>query len=132
MSESAPESLIEPGRPETIDAQDRLVAIIEIILCSSIPTQLAIGALLRLAGIRPTDAAGHLSLTFVMALSLTDATVVIVMMVLLMHAHGETARATWFGAPGATPHDAHGTTWGKETLIGLATVPLVFIGVGIL
>ena len=132
MSDSAPESLVEPGRPQAIDARDRLIAIVEIVLCSSVPTQLAIGALLRLAGLQSTDPAGHLSLAFVLALSLLDTGILIVMMVMLMHAHGETARATWFGPPGATPHDAHGTTWGKEALLGLATVPLVFIGVGIL
>ncbi len=122
MSDSAPESLVEPGRPATIEARDRLIAIVEILLCSSVPTQLAIGALLRLAGLQPTDAASHLSLAFVLALTLIDTAILIVMMVMLMHAHGESARRVWIGPPVA---------W-KEGLIGLATVPVVFVGVGIL
>src|SRR3954469_13304492 len=99
MSDSAPESLINPDRPATIDTRDRLTAVIEILLCSSIPTQLAIGALLRLAGFRSTDAAGHLSFTFVLILSLADTALLIAMMILLMHAHGESARETWLGPP---------------------------------
>jgi membrane protease YdiL (CAAX protease family) len=58
----------------------------------------------------------------VLMLSLADTTLLIVMMVFFMHVHGETARATWFGK-------GHGI---REALIGLATVPLVFVAVGIL
>jgi membrane protease YdiL (CAAX protease family) len=116
-----------------IDAWDRLIAIVEILLCSSVPTQLAIGALLRLAGLRSTDAAGHLSLAFVLALSLLDTGILIVMMVMLMHAHGETARGTWLGRNADAQRANAGpvVSW-KEALIGLATVPIVFVGVGIL
>jgi membrane protease YdiL (CAAX protease family) len=106
----------------SVDPRERITAAIEILLCSSVPTQLAIGALLRLIGISATDAAGHLSLTFVLTLSLVDTAVLIAMMVLLMHAHAETARETWF----ATTHRL------REALVGLATVPFVFIGVGVL
>ena len=122
MSEPAPDSFINPPPSGVIDPRERATAVLEILLCSSIPTQLGIGALLRLAGIPSTDAAGHLSLLFVLALSLTDTTLLIVMMIFFMHVHGETARATWFGT-------GHGI---REALIGLATVPVVFVAVGIL
>jgi len=122
MSESAPDSFINPQPSGVVDPRERATALLEMLLCSSIPTQLAIGALLRLAGIPSTDAAGHLSLTFVLTLSLADTTLLIVMMIFLMHVHGETARATWFG-------NGHGI---REALIGLATVPAVFILVGLL
>jgi len=121
MSESAPESFINPRPSGVVDPRERATAVLEILLCSSIPTQLAIGALLRLAGIPSTDAAGHLSLTFVLTLSLADTALLILMMIFFMHVHGETARATWFG----TSHSL------REALIGLATVPMVFVGVGI-
>src|SRR5215470_6638580 len=116
MSEPAPESFINPPSG-VVDPRERVTAVLEILLCSSIPTQLAIGALLRLVGIPPTDAAGHLSLTFVVALSLADTGLLIAMMIFFMHVHGETARATWFG----TSHFL------REALIGLATVPMVFV-----
>jgi membrane protease YdiL (CAAX protease family) len=121
MSESTPESFLNPRPSGVVDPRERATAILEILLCSSIPTQLAIGALLRLAGIPSTDAAGHLSLTFVLTLSLADTALLIVMMILFMHVHGESARATWFGTSHAL----------REALIGLATVPMVFVGVGI-
>ena len=121
MSEPAPESFINPRPSGVVDPRERATAVLEILLCSSIPTQLAIGALLRLMGIPSTDAAGHLSLTFVLMLSLADTAVLIVMMVFFMHVHGETAHATWFGMT----HPV------REALVGLATVPLVFVGVGI-
>ena len=124
MPDSTPESLISPGDPEAIALRDRVTAVLEILLCSSIPTQLAIGALLRAVGVRSSDAAGHLSLTFVLALSLADTALLIVMMILLMHAHGESARRTWIGAPRSRPL--------REALVGLGTVPLVFVGVGLL
>ena len=124
MTDSEPESLVKPGGPAAIDARDRATAALEILLCSSVPTQIAIGALLRAAGVASQDAAGHLSLTFVLTLSLTDTALLITMMVLLMHVHGETARNVWLGPAGAS-HSI------REALIGAATVPLVFIGVGI-
>jgi membrane protease YdiL (CAAX protease family) len=127
MSDSAPESLINPDRPAAVDTRDRLTAVIEILLCSSIPTQLAIGALLRLGGMRSTDAAGHLSFPFVLALSLTDTIVLIVMMILMMHAHGESARVLWLG-----PAEARGPRSARDAMIGLATVPFIFVAVGVL
>jgi membrane protease YdiL (CAAX protease family) len=122
MPDSTPESLISPGDPEAIALRDRVTAVLEILLCSSIPTQLAIGALLRAVGVRSADAAGHLSLTFVVALSLIDTALLIVMMILLMHAHGESARRTWIGSRSLL----------REAFVGLGTVPLVFVGVGLL
>src|SRR5689334_2056245 len=101
---------------------DRAVAVFEILLCSSVPTQLAIGGGLRAAGVASTDAAGHLSLLFVMLLSLIDTTVLILMMGWLMRAHGESPATVWLGERRA---------W-REATIGLATVPLVFLAVGIL
>jgi membrane protease YdiL (CAAX protease family) len=122
MSEPAPESFINPPPSGVVDWRERATALIEILLCSSVPTQFAISAILGLAGIRPEDAAGHLSLTFVVTLTLTDTAILIAMMMFFIHVHGETARATWFD----TTHTF------RESLIGLATVPLVFVGVGIM
>src|SRR6478672_10891577 len=122
MSEPAPESFINPRNSGVIDPRERATAALEILLCSSVPTQLVIGTMLRLAGIASTDASGHLSLTFVLALSLADTAVLIALMIFFMHVHGETARGTWFGASSGL----------REALIGVATVPIVFVGVGIL
>jgi membrane protease YdiL (CAAX protease family) len=100
----------------------RLEALVEVLLCSSIPTQLGIGALLRASGWQSTDAAGNLSLPFVLTLTLADTFVLIVMMVVLMRAHGESASALWVGRRPLK----------REVLYGLITVPAVLIGVGLL
>src|ERR1051325_5672112 len=139
MSDSAPESLINPApehpdapnphvggpAPAAVATRDRRTAVIEILLCSSIPTQLAIGALLRLGGMHSTDAAGHLSFPFVLALSLTDTIVLIVMMVLLMHAHGESARGLWLG-----PAEARGPRSARDAVLGRPRGPSFLAGCG--
>jgi membrane protease YdiL (CAAX protease family) len=118
--------------PETLNGQldvpivsgfnRRVQALMEVLLCSSVPTQLAIGAFLRLAGFRPTDAAGNLSLGFVLALSLADTVLLIALMVALMRSHGERASLLWLGR----------RPLGREVLYGLLTVPVVFIAAGVL
>jgi membrane protease YdiL (CAAX protease family) len=104
------------------DARDRFIAIIEILLCSSVPTQLAIGAILRLAGVGSVDAAGHLSFAFVVILSLADTLLVIGLMVVFMRAHGERSLRLWIGDRPLT----------REVVLGLVTVPIIFVTVGIL
>ena len=107
---------------EDARARRRLIAMAEVVLCSGGPTQLAIGALLRAAGWAPDDAAGHLSLPFVLTLSLADTVALIVLMVLLMRARGERALTLWVGQRPLR----------REILYGLLTVPLLVIGAGIL
>jgi membrane protease YdiL (CAAX protease family) len=100
----------------------RLVAIGEILLCSSIPTQALIGYVLQLAGWPPMDATGRLSLPFVLTLSLADTLVLMALMVALTRAHGESATDLWIGRRRVR----------VEVLIGLMLIPIVFIGVVIL
>lgn len=114
-----------PPHPRTLapsHPSDRWTALFEVLLCSSVPTQLAIGVLLRFAGLQPVDGDGNYSITFVLALSLADTVVLIALMVALMRAHGERASALWLG----------GRPVGREVLYGLVTVPAVLIGVGLL
>jgi membrane protease YdiL (CAAX protease family) len=119
-----PRDLRTAGPPDlrTLGPPDRLTALLEVLLCSSIPTQIAIGFLLRAAGVQPIDAAGNYSFAFVLALSLADTVLLIALMVFLMRLHGERASALWLGTRPA----------GRELLYGLLTVPLVLIGVGLL
>jgi membrane protease YdiL (CAAX protease family) len=114
--------LTAAGRPQSIEGRDRLLAVFEILLCSSIPTQLAIGALLRAAGWAAADASGRLSLPFVFVLSIADTVVLVVLMVLLTRAHGESAVRLWIGDRPVA----------REVIVGLLTVPVVFVMVGIM
>ncbi len=124
MSEplATPEPLTTVVPPADAPASRRLVALAEILLCSSVPTQFAIGALLTMAGWAPLDPSGQLSLPFVLTLSLADTFLLIVLMVLLMRAHGESASALWVGERAVK----------KEVLLGLLLIPAVFVMVVVL
>jgi membrane protease YdiL (CAAX protease family) len=122
MSDSAPNMLATPGAPVVLDIRARLIAILEIVLCSSVPTQLAIGAALRAAGVQAADASGRLLLPFVLAQLVADTIVVIVLMVVFMRNHGESASRLWLGSRPV----------GREVIIGLVTIPLLLIGINIL
>jgi uncharacterized protein len=108
-----------PAQPAVDPARMRLVAIGEILLCSSVPTQLTLAYVLGLAGWPSHDAAGRMSLAFVLTLSLADTILLIALMVLLMRAHGESASALWIGSRSIK----------KEAVLGLLLVPVVFIAV---
>ena len=88
----------------------------EMLLCSSVPTQLAIGYALRLAGWSPVDSKGALQLGFVTALTLLDTLALTGLMIALMRAHGERPRALWLG----------GRPVMREALTGILHVPVVF------
>lgn len=100
----------------------RAQAAVEILLCSSVPTQLTIGAILHLLGWAATDAAGHMSLRFVVTLSLVDTALLVAIMAFLLRLHGESGIDLWLG------HRPPG----REVLVGVVTAPVLFVSVGIL
>jgi membrane protease YdiL (CAAX protease family) len=75
----------------------RLVALFEILLCSDFPTQIAIGATLRVFGILPKTAHGDLSVRYVVALSLADTALLIGLILFLLRSHGERPRDVFLG-----------------------------------
>jgi membrane protease YdiL (CAAX protease family) len=95
----------------------RLVALAEVLLCSSMPTQLLIGSLLGMAGWLPLDDAGQLSLAFVLVLSIGDTLLLIGLMVALTRAHGERVADLWLGRRRVT----------SEALYGAGLIPVVFL-----
>jgi len=86
-------------------------------LCSSVPTQLAIGQTLQLAGWSPVDEGGALRLGFVTALVLLDTIALVALMVMFMRARGERPAALWLG----------GRPVLRELLAGVTYVPVVFL-----
>jgi membrane protease YdiL (CAAX protease family) len=100
----------------------RLNAVAEVLLCSSVPTQIAIGGLLYAAGVEARDADGSLALPFVLILSLVDTVVLIALMVFLTRARGERVRDLWLG---------HRPIRG-EVFHGLLLIPVIFVAVVIL
>ncbi len=96
-------------------------ALIQVLICSGFPTQLLIIGLLHAAGLRPTDAAGGLSLAFFGTLAGLDSLLLIGLVILFLRAHRESLRAIFLGArPPA-----------REAALGLALIPIVFIFVAI-
>ena len=106
----------------TTPGQRRVIAIGEILLCSSVPTQIALSVLLGLIGLMPEGDDGRLSLPFVLILSLGDTLILVALMVALTRAHGDSLRALWLGDRPVA----------REALVGAMLVPLVFFAVVVL
>lgn len=105
-----------------VPAHPRVAAIVEIVVCSSVPTQILLGSLLRLGGVAPTDAAGQLSLPFVLILSVADTLLLIGLMVALTRARGERVTDLWLG----------GRPVRREALLGVLLIPVVLLMVVVL
>jgi membrane protease YdiL (CAAX protease family) len=104
-------------RPDRIPALHRVVALIEVVLCSDYPTQAALGATFVALGFKPyVD--GHLQIEFVALLSLADSVVLVGLMVMFLSAHGERVRDAFFGSRRV----------GRELRLG---VPLTFVALSI-
>jgi len=117
----APPPVASPSAYASL-GQRRVIAAVEVLLCSSLPTQIVIGQLLAIAGVDPRTPAGQLSPPFAFALLIIDTIVLIALMVALTRAHGESPRELWLGHRPLP----------REVAIGFALVPLVFLTVGLL
>ena len=107
--------------PSPLDAaprsQRRVIALAEVFICSSLPTQIVLQMLLVQAGWAPTTESGGFSLPFVLTMSLADTALLILLMVVLTRAHGQSVSELWIGQRPVA----------RETLLGLALVPMVFM-----
>lgn len=82
--------------PRSSSANERVTALLEVVLCSGLPTQLALSAVLVLAGIVPED--GQLSVLYVVTLSLLDTMLVTGLILLFLRAHREDPRRIFIGS----------------------------------
>ena len=96
---------------------ERLSAVIEVILCSGLPTQLLVIAVIRGFGVPATTADGLLTPQFVFLLSSIDTVLVIGLVVLLLKAHRESVRDVLIGRGRAL----------REVGIGLLLIPVIFV-----
>jgi membrane protease YdiL (CAAX protease family) len=115
-SESAPIATVSPLDGGSL-GQRRLIAIAELILCSSVPTQVLLQGILIGLGWEPRAADGGFSLSFVVTMSLLDTVLLIALMVVLTRAHGESISALWLGRR---------VVW-KEVALGVSLVPPIFV-----
>ena len=121
IAEVTPAELVPPDTPQTVWRQ-RARALLEVFLCSSLPTQFVIAGLLGALGVAPRTANDQLSLTFVLLLSLTDSALLIVLMVALARANGDSPWLLWRGGRPVT----------AEVALGLLLVPVAVLMVGVL
>ena len=94
----------------------RIVAVIEVLLCSDLLTQYAIGGTLFALGYPAKLPNGQLNVGYVVALSLGDAALLVGLILLLLYAHGERPRDVLFGRRPIV----------GEGLLGLLLIPLAF------
>ena len=92
-------------------------AVGEVLLCSGVPTQITLGAFVRILwpGSMPDD--GQLSGPVLVTLLLADTVVLIVLMIWLMRARSERPSEIWLGP----------RPWLREALFGLALLPAIVV-----
>jgi len=93
------------------------MAVAELFLCSSVPTQILLQVLLVQFGWSPVSETGGFSLPFVVLISLADTVLLVLLMVILTRAHGQSVSELWLGHRPVL----------REALYGLFLVPAVFL-----
>jgi uncharacterized protein len=91
VAEQAP-APIDPPRSAV-----RLRAVVQVLACSGIPTQLLLIQVLALLGVRPFVEGETLNVTWVFLLSLADTVLLLVLIGALLVANGESIRDVFFG-----------------------------------
>jgi len=107
------QSSSDGGTPE-----GRILALIEVVLCSGFPTQVALGLLFARLGLLPAGRAATLETRYVVPLLLADTAVLIGLSVLFLRTHGDHPYGLFFGH----------RSWSAELR---AAVPMVFKAYGI-
>jgi len=85
-----------PASAPTPTLAERATALLEVLICSDYPTQVALAATFAAFGVRP-QAGGAFSLGYVAAISLLDSVVLIGLIVFFLRARGESPREVLFG-----------------------------------
>jgi membrane protease YdiL (CAAX protease family) len=103
-------------------AQQRLAALGEVLLCSSVPTQLLVATLLVAIGMPHQTESGGLALPYVVTVTLIDTALLIVLMIFFTRRRRESISSLWLGTRPVA----------GEIGYGLALVPVIFLTVIVL
>jgi membrane protease YdiL (CAAX protease family) len=114
------EDTLETGGVEG-PRRERAGALLEVLLCSGVPTQLLIGQVLALGGWSPFTRAGVPQAGPLFALALIDTLVLLALIAALQRARGETMGGLLLG----------GRSIRREAWFGVALVPALFLAVGV-
>lgn len=90
----APVSLAERRRPGW---DERAIALLEIALCSDLPTQLVLALLFARLGLTPVGADGVWQIGFFAPLLLVDTVLLVGLVLIFLRLHGESSRDVLFG-----------------------------------
>ena len=102
-------------------------ALIEVVICSGFPTQLSLALMLSAVGFDALATDGGLSFTYVVTLTLADATLLCGLIVYFRRAHDESMRDLVFGERSPRTEVALGALL-TPLLVLIAAAGLVFIG----
>src|SRR5579864_38820 len=91
-------SALSPDSDSGARRSARAVALIEVLLCSGFPTQIAIGATLSAFGVAAETPQHALRVGYVVAISLADSAAVIGLVLLFLLTHGERPRDVLLGS----------------------------------
>ena len=127
MTDLAPdprEAPAAPASPLPFPAAPRMTrgrAILEVVLCSSYPTQLLVAGSLAAAGVQGLTADGTLNAPFVIGVAMGDATLVLALIVWFLRRNGESLPAVFVaGRP----------LW-REVAFGVVLAPIVLLGISL-
>jgi len=95
LPEPSPETP-DPTEPPPVPTLNRVIAFLEVVICSDFLTQIALGGTLSVFGFQPY-LQGRLSVVYVVGLSLADSILLVALILILLHAHGERPREVLLG-----------------------------------
>lgn len=120
-----PDAVRPAGAAPSADAPERprpgstTTAVFEVVAASGFPTQLALGALLLAAGLRPFGVDGQLSMAYLAVLMPADTVLLLALIAWRIRAGGERVRDVLLG----------GRSVAREGWLGVGLIPAVFAGV---
>jgi len=71
--------------------------LLEVLICSDVPTQIALGSTVAALGFKPYSSSGQFQVGYVVGLSLVDAVILVGLIILFLYSHGESPRGVLFG-----------------------------------
>jgi membrane protease YdiL (CAAX protease family) len=106
-------SASRPGPSQGVERQgptlvERIMAVLEVVICSDYPTQIALGTTFAALGFGPSGANGELSLAYVVFVSLTDTVLLLGLIAMFLSVHRESPRDLLFGARPILPEAVSG------------------------
>ena len=108
----------DPTGDQPVTIGHRIIAALEVLICSDYPTQLALGTTFAALGYPPFAAGGDLNFAFVVGVSIADTVLLIGLVFLFLYAHGERPRDVLVGDRSPA----------REAMLG---VPLILVALGI-